>query len=71
MMYYLILYSFVYTYSCDADSGVLADYVLVLINGTNKNNDELREICHEKLSDFLNERTEEFVVDLFTYLDSK
>ena len=41
--------------SCDADSDVLADYVLALISPDDPD-DEVRSNCLENLEDFLRER---------------
>ncbi|PYH94212.1 hypothetical protein BO71DRAFT_399080 [Aspergillus ellipticus CBS 707.79] len=54
----------------DADSDVLADYVLALIR-TDAPDDEIRKASVENLEDFLREHTNEFVDELFDTFTSK
>ncbi|PWY71761.1 hypothetical protein BO70DRAFT_389608 [Aspergillus heteromorphus CBS 117.55] len=54
----------------DADSDVLADYVLALIR-TDAPDDEIRKASVENLEDFLREHTNEFVDELFDTFASK
>ncbi|OOQ90141.1 CCCH zinc finger and RRM domain protein [Penicillium brasilianum] len=49
----------------DADSDVLADYVLALIS-TDAPDDEIKQTSVENLEDFLRENTQPFVDELFT-----
>ncbi|KAF3904822.1 hypothetical protein ABW20_dc0104963 [Dactylellina cionopaga] len=54
----------------DADSDVLADYVLALLRHE-QSEAEVRQMCIDQLDDFLREHTTSFVNDLFTALRSK
>ncbi|KAL3495967.1 hypothetical protein BJX62DRAFT_145852 [Aspergillus germanicus] len=54
----------------DADSDVLADYVLALIR-TDAPDEEIRKASVENLEDFLREHTNEFVDELFATFASK
>ncbi|KAA8644122.1 hypothetical protein EYZ11_006551 [Aspergillus tanneri] len=54
----------------DADSDVLADYVLALIR-TDAPDEDIRKASEENLEDFLREHTAQFVNELFTTFASK
>ncbi|EWC43382.1 hypothetical protein DRE_07709 [Drechslerella stenobrocha 248] len=54
----------------DADSDVLADYVLALLRHDQSEN-EVRQMCVDQLDDFLREYTAAFVNELFATLRSK
>ncbi|KAK6346852.1 hypothetical protein TWF696_006958 [Orbilia brochopaga] len=54
----------------DADSDVLADYVLALLRHEQSEN-EVRQMCIDQLDDFLREHTSTFVNELFAALHSK
>ncbi|RPB16399.1 hypothetical protein P167DRAFT_602586 [Morchella conica CCBAS932] len=54
----------------DADSDVLADYVLALLRH-DQVDDEVKKLCIEQLDDFLREHTEQFVNDVFLTLKTK
>ncbi|KAF8544958.1 hypothetical protein BDD12DRAFT_377500 [Trichophaea hybrida] len=54
----------------DADSDVLADYVLALLRH-DQSKDEVKQLCIEQLDDFLREHTMQFVDDVFTALARK
>ena len=54
----------------DADSDVLADYVLALLRHE-QGADEVRRLCVEQLDDFLREHTEEFVGDVFAVVGNR
>ncbi|KAI9811885.1 MAG: hypothetical protein M1827_005236 [Pycnora praestabilis] len=54
----------------DADSDVLADYVLALVR-TEASDDEVRKNSIENLEDFLKEHTATFVDDIFTTIKTK
>ncbi|KAG9305945.1 hypothetical protein G9A89_016598 [Geosiphon pyriformis] len=55
---------------CDADPGVLADYVIALLKH-DKSSQDLRQLCVSQLDDFLKEETEPFVGKLFNALNTK
>ncbi|CCX30959.1 Similar to Uncharacterized RNA-binding protein C902.04; acc. no. Q9USP9 [Pyronema omphalodes CBS 100304] len=55
----------------DADSDVLADYVLALLRHDHQSRDEVKALCIEQLEDFLREHTGQFVDDVFTALLTK
>ncbi|KAF3942321.1 hypothetical protein ABW19_dt0206759 [Dactylella cylindrospora] len=54
----------------DADSDVLADYVLALLRHE-QSEDEVKQMCIDQLDDFLREHTSAFVNELFATLRSK
>ncbi|KAF8423092.1 hypothetical protein EV426DRAFT_717743 [Tirmania nivea] len=54
----------------DADSDVLADYVLALLRHE-QGEEEVKSLCVEQLDDFLREHTRNFVHDVFAALRSK
>ncbi|KAI5781448.1 hypothetical protein EDC01DRAFT_238266 [Geopyxis carbonaria] len=54
----------------DADSDVLADYVLALLRH-DQSAEEVKTLCVDQLDDFLREHTRKFVEDVFTALDTK
>ncbi|KAI9842834.1 MAG: hypothetical protein M1837_006855 [Sclerophora amabilis] len=54
----------------DADSEVLADYVLALLRQDSPQ-EEVRKLCVEQLEDFLKEHTGTFVDDIFTAINLK
>ncbi|TGZ77082.1 hypothetical protein EX30DRAFT_398842 [Ascodesmis nigricans] len=54
----------------DADSDVLADYVLALLKH-DQADQEVERLCVEQLDDFLREHTRQFVTDLFVGLRSR
>lgn len=49
---------------CDADSGTLAQYVIALLKHE-REDEALKLHCVEQLTDFLKNKTEPFVRDLF------
>ncbi|OMJ16766.1 putative RNA-binding protein [Smittium culicis] len=55
---------------CDADPNILAEYVMVLLQH-DKTKDEIYKICINDLRDFLGDKTENFVGDLFDSLKYK
>lgn len=54
----------------DADSDVLADYVLALVK-SDETDDQVRQNCQENLDDFLKEHTAPFVNDVFAVISNK
>lgn len=54
----------------DADSDVLADYVLALVK-SDETDDQVRQNCQENLDDFLKQHTGEFVDDVFKVIATK
>lgn len=54
----------------DADSDVLADYVLALLK-SDEGDDQVRRNCQENLDDFLKEHTAAFVDDVFGAIATK
>ncbi|KAI9757241.1 MAG: hypothetical protein M4579_003541 [Chaenotheca gracillima] len=54
----------------DADSDVLADYVLALLRHESPET-EVRKLCIEQLEDFLQDNTAGFVDDIFTVIRTK
>ncbi|KEQ71197.1 hypothetical protein M436DRAFT_13914, partial [Aureobasidium namibiae CBS 147.97] len=51
----------------DADSDVLADYVLALIK-SDESDDQVKQNCNDNLLDFLHDTTPQFVNDVFAHL---
>ena len=54
----------------DADSDILSDYIVALLA---KEGDEtkMREDCESELSAFMNDKTSQFVNQLFQFINSK
>ncbi|KAK6002180.1 hypothetical protein QM012_001818 [Aureobasidium pullulans] len=53
----------------DADSDVLADYVIALIK-SDESDDQVKQNCQDNLLDFLHDSTPQFVNDVFAHLEN-
>ncbi|KAF2101699.1 hypothetical protein NA57DRAFT_73138 [Rhizodiscina lignyota] len=56
----------------DADPEVLGEYIVVLLrNGNDSSDEQVKQDCLENLSDFLKDHTQKFVDDIFAAIQSK